>query len=44
MKLTHPDSKHAIEVDPKHADTYKSQGWAEVVEKKSEKASEPKKD
>lgn len=26
-KLTHPDSKHEIEVDASMVATYKSQGW-----------------
>lgn len=27
MKLTHPDSDQVLDVDPKHAPRYTSQGW-----------------
>lgn len=28
-KMTHPNSKHEIEVDAAQVETYKSQGWIE---------------
>lgn len=31
MKLTHPNSKQAIEVADEHAETYLSQGWVEAT-------------
>jgi hypothetical protein len=31
MKLTHPDSTQTVEVDPRHADRYLSQGWREAT-------------
>lgn len=35
MKLTHPDAP-GVEIEPKaeHAETYKTQGWVEVEDKK----------
>ena len=39
MKLKHPRSKQAIEVDEAHAGIYESQGWKRVSAAK--KAAEP---
>jgi hypothetical protein len=36
MKLTHPDSKQSIEVDDDHAENFKTQGWVEKPEPKSD--------
>ena len=38
--LTHPDSKHVIEVDRDHIDVYLSQGWVEQAFKSSPKKSD----
>lgn len=35
MKLTHPDSKQTIDVDPAHVAAYESQGWERKAPAKS---------
>lgn len=39
MKMTHPDSKQTIDVDPARAEGYRTQGW---VEAKAEPKADPK--
>lgn len=33
MKMTHPKAKKPVEVDPRDADAYRTQGWSEVPAK-----------
>ena len=38
--LTHPDSKHVIEVDRDQVEMYVSQGWVEQAAKPAKKSTE----
>lgn len=43
MKMTHPEAKKPVEVDPRAVEAYRSQGWSEVAEKAPAKPVDDKK-